>query len=132
MEKSVQTKLPEAEHEVPCEMPVVQGVGVPPAADEPADQGGSGKGQTGKRTAGSHEGLPPEKENGQITKEEKSMRKNAMCDMECEFCTRPADRCYGGGKRGSMKVAKYHKMTDGKRGKDMPDIAMGRGGKRWH
>jgi hypothetical protein len=131
MEKPVQ-RMPEAEHDVPCDLRTVQGVGVPPADAEPAAEGRGSQGQTGEGTPVGNENLPAEKEDPKSIKEEKSMRKNAMCDMDCEFCTRPASRCYGGGKRGSMKVAKYHKMTDGKRGKDMPDIAMGRGGKRWH
>ena len=132
MEKPVQTKVPEAEHDVPCDLRTVQVVGVPPTDAEPAAEGRGSQGQTGEGTPGGNENLPAEKENAKSIKEEKSMRKNAMCDMDCEFCTRPASRCYGGGKRGSMKGAKYHKMTDGKRGEKMPDIAMGRGGKRWH
>jgi hypothetical protein len=132
MEKPVQTKLPEAEMGLPCEMPVVQGVGVPPAAAEPAAEGRGSQGQTGDGTSGGNENLPAEKEDPKSIKEEKRMRKNAMCDMDCLNCTRPENRCYGGGKRGSMKVAKYHKMTDGKRGENMPDVVMGKGGKRWH
>ena len=68
-----------------------------------------------------------------ITKEEKRMaRKNQPCDMDCLNCTRPAHRCNGGTK-GSMKIAKYHRMTDGKRGEGMPDVVMGKGGKKkWH
>ena len=64
-------------------------------------------------------------------KEDTTMaRKNQPCDMDCLNCTRPAHRCYGGSKGGSMKIARYHKMTDGKRGEGMPDIAFGRGGKK--
>ena len=89
--------------------------------------GGAAAGNTSERCAAAAEtataGL----------KEEKRMaRKNAMCDMDCLNCTRPAHRCNGGTK-GSMKIAHYHKMTDGKRGEGMPDVVLGRGGKKtWH
>jgi hypothetical protein len=102
--------------------------------------GGGSVGETPDRPDGDHPAHQKERDAAEapkaaaeIKKEEKSMRKNAMCDMDCLNCTRPENRCYGGGKRGSMKVAKYHKMTDGKRGENMPDVAMGRGGKKsWH
>jgi hypothetical protein len=132
MEKPVQAGVPEAEHDLPCDLRTVQGVGVSLAGAQPDAGSGGSQGQTGEGTPGGNEDLPAEKENAKSIKEEKSMRKNAMCDMDCLNCTRPAHRCYGGGKRNGLHVAKYHKMVDGKRGENMPDVVMGKGGKRWH
>lgn len=55
-------------------------------------------------------------------------RRNAPCDMDCLNCTRPASRCNGG--RTTMKLRQYHRMTDGKKGEDMPGLAFGKGGKK--
>jgi hypothetical protein len=132
MGESMQAGLPEADSILPCEVPAIQGVGVPLAGARPDAGSGGSQGQTGEGTPGGNEDLPAEKENAKSLKEVKRMRKNAMCDMDCLNCTRPAHRCYGGGKRNGLHVAKYHKMTDGKRGESMPDVVMGKGGKRWH
>ena len=64
-------------------------------------------------------------------KEEKTMaRKNAPCDNDCFNCTRPASRCNGGNwHRSPMKGMRYTRMTDGKRGETMPELAWGKGHK---
>lgn len=66
-----------------------------------------------------------------MNEEEKTVaRKNAMCDMDCFNCTRPAERCTGGNQRkNATHGIRYTRMTDGKRGESMPELHGGRGHK---
>ena len=65
-----------------------------------------------------------------IEEEEKMARKNAMCDMDCFNCDRPASRCYGGNSRkNATNRVRYNKMNDGRKGESAPELALGRGHK---
>ena len=134
MGKSMKTEMPEAEYDLPREVSGIQGVEV-----HLEKAGGGAVEGAADRPAGDHPARQTERDAAeapeaaaQIKEEKRMARKNTPCDMDCLNCARPAHRCNGGTK-GSMKIAHYHKMTDGKRGEGMPDVVMGKGGKKtWH